>query len=181
MILPVNSKILTAALIAKYLPIAFPPTVTAATILVKIIDKIICQEGSFEPFIICEISIMTIVKALPLTIPDISPITSLQKLANLSAFLWIITASRAPITFSAAIACNGDSLTAVEAIPNISNIIPIITIVNTIIKPKTQLTLLNMVEDMLEKIAANTKVITAIVKLNFKELFHLSFIVLIIP
>src|SRR5699024_10324495 len=114
-----------------------------------------------------------IVSALPLTIPEISPITSLQKLANLSAFLCKITACFAPDTFSAAIAFNGASFAAVEAIPNMSNKIPITTINNTMNKPIYQVEFPKTREDTLEKIAANTKVITAIVILNLMDRFNL--------
>src|SRR5699024_3079177 len=101
------------------------------------------------------------------------PITSLQKLANLSACLLIRTASFAPLTFSEAIACNGASLPAVDAMPNISKTIPIKTFTNTITKTTDQYTSFKMEEEILEKIAANTKVITAIVILNLIEFFIL--------
>src|SRR5699024_5163149 len=65
---------------------------------------------------------------------------------------------------------------AVEAIPSMSKNIPMSTINKTINKPTTQETLLNKDEEKLEKIAANTSVITAMVKLNLMEPFILSFI-----
>src|SRR5699024_300825 len=117
----------------------------------------------------------TTVDAAPLTIPDISPITSLQKLANLSSFRLMITASFAPFTFSAAIACKGASSAAVEAIPSISNIIPITTMSSTIIKPTNHATSLKTNDEMTEKIAASTNVITAIVKLNLIDFLKYGF------
>src|SRR5699024_4185388 len=118
----------------------------------------------------------TIADAVPLTIPDISPITSLLKLANLSAFLIMMTLSLAPFTFSDAIALKGASFAAVDAIPNISNRIPTKMIRNTINKPTIQTTSHNIEEEMIEKIAANTKAITAMVKLNFNDRFICEFI-----
>src|SRR5699024_4036834 len=97
------------------------------------------------------ISIITTVNALPLIIPVISPITSLQKLANLSAFLVIETASLAPTTFSAAIALYGNSFAAVAATPSISNKIPTITNNKTKIKPNNQETLISNDDDKMEK------------------------------
>src|SRR5690625_2772935 len=166
---------------AKYFPNALPPTVSAATRLVKTIFNIIWVDELGDCCINRVISIMTIVSALPLIIPEISPITSLQKLANLSAFRYIFTASFAPITFSEAIAWSGASLAAVAAIPNISKTIPIRTMKRTIISPIIHVTLLSNVEDKLEKIAANTNVITAIVTLNLIDRFTLSFMDKILP
>src|SRR5699024_2225006 len=80
------------------------------------------------------------------------------------------------VTFSAAIACNGASFAAVEAIPSMSKNIPITKKNKTSNIPTTQVTFGNMAEEKLEKIAANTKVITAIVILNLIELFICSFI-----
>src|SRR5699024_10044905 len=166
-----NKIIFVDEWIAKYLPSAFPPTVSAAIKLVKKTDKKSCGDGSAVPWISLEISNITIVNALPLIIPEISPMTSLQKLANLSAFLYMLTASLAPVTFSAAIACKGASFAAVDAMPSISKMMPIKTINSTMTSPMIQETLFNNEEEKLEKIAANTKVITAMVKLNFIELF----------
>src|SRR5690625_1714995 len=146
-------------------------------ILVKNNYKPICKIDSSALPILFIISIITTVNALPLIIPVISPITSLQKLANLSAFLVIETASLAPTTFSAAIALNGDYFAAVAATPSISNKIPTITITKSMIKPNIHETLLSNDDDTMEKIAANTNVITAKYTENIIELLNLVFII----
>src|SRR5699024_3463035 len=109
--------------------------------------------------------------------PLISPITSLQKLANSSAFLVIETASLSPTTFSAAIELNVESFAPVAATPSISNKIPTITITNTMIKPNIHETILSNDDDTMEKIAANTNVITAMYTENLIEFLNLVFII----
>src|SRR5699024_6149051 len=146
-------------------------------ILVKNTDKPICKNDSSSILFIFIISIITTVHALQLIIPVISPITSLQKLANLSAFLVIETASLAPTTFSAAIALNGNSFAAVAATPSISNTIPTITITKPMIKRNIHETILSNEDDTMEKIAANTNVITAIYTENLSEFLNLVCII----
>src|SRR5690625_7292952 len=148
-------------------------------ILVKNNYKPICKIDSSALPILFIISIITTVNALPLIIPVISPITSLQKLANLSAFLVIETASLAPTTFSAAIALNGDSFDAVAATPSISNKIPTITITKTMIKLNINETLLSNDDDSMEKIAANPNLITALYTVYLIECLNLLFIITI--
>nr|GGG63999.1 hypothetical protein GCM10011398_04370 [Virgibacillus oceani] len=63
-----------------------------------------------------------------------------------------------------------------DAIPSISKTTPIETIINTINIPVTHTTSLNIDDDITEKIAASTKVITAMVKLNLIDLFMCDFI-----
>src|SRR5699024_12059317 len=94
--------------------------------------------------------------------------------------LIIAIASLAPLTFSAAIAGKGASSAAAEAIPNISKKIPMITIIKTTISPTNHVTWFNIDDEITEKIAANTNVITAIVKLNFSEWLSLGFITYLI-
>src|SRR5699024_7782275 len=64
---------------------------------------------------------------------------------------------------------------AAGAIPKISKRIPINTIISTITNPRYQVTLFNNEDETIEKIAANTNVITAIDILNIIELFILLF------
>jgi hypothetical protein len=101
------------------------------------------------------IKLFEVLRWLQLTIPDISSITSLQKPANLSAFLIIITASFAPVTFLMAL------LFRLQRYANHVKRTPIYTMVNTINKPIIHPTPKREV-DITEKIAANTKVITAV-------------------
>src|SRR5699024_11384288 len=93
------------------------------------------------------------------------------------AFLVIETPSLAPTTITAAIALNGDSFSSVAATPSISNTIPTITITKTIIKPNIHETLHSNDDDTMEKIAANTNVITAMYTENLIEFLNLVFII----
>lgn len=61
----------------------------------------------------------------PLTIPQMSPITSLQMLDTLLLFFNNLRQDDAPFIFFAFIAWNGASLAVIVATPIISNMIPI--------------------------------------------------------
>src|SRR5699024_3046367 len=103
-------------------------------------------------------------------------IKSLHKLPILTSCLTIMTSCMSPGILFAAMARKGASSADVEAMPSISNMTPIATMTITTIMPTIQTTLLNIDEEITEKIAANTKVITAIVKLNLIERFICEFI-----
>src|SRR5699024_4665400 len=60
--------------------------------------------------------------------------------------------------------------------PSISNMTPIATMTITTIKQTNQNTVINIDEELTEKIVANIKVITAIVKINLIERFICEFI-----
>lgn len=114
---------------AKLFPNAFPPIVKAATKDVTIsvtISKF--QENLDDKIIAIDEA------SAPLIIPQISPITSLQKLDSFSAFFINVTAKGAPLTFLDAIELNVLISATVTLIPIISNSTPInITISNNII------------------------------------------------
>ena len=109
-------------LIAIFLPIAFPPIVRDEIIEVNNKDRI----KKFIFSAVLNLVDMAIQQAPDIT-PQISPITSLQKLDTLSVFCLNFTASFAPLTFLAAIELKTLMLEAVTATPIISNIIPMIT------------------------------------------------------
>lgn len=73
-----------------------------------------------------EILIASIAATLPLTIPHMSPITSLHILDILFAFLIKYTPSLEPLIFLELLAWNVASFPVSTAVPIISNIIPII-------------------------------------------------------
>ena len=78
-----------------------------------------------DKFKVLEIPTAIVVAAAPETIPQISPITSLQKLATLSAFFLNITAILAPFTLLEFIEWKTFSSALVTETPIISKIIPI--------------------------------------------------------
>lgn len=105
---------------ATLLPNAFPPMVSDATsaVTIKVVNKTF--ELNFTDIIIA------IDEAnAPDIIPQISPITSLQKLDTFSEFLINFTASFDPFTRFVAIELKVDISDTVTAIPIISKIIPI--------------------------------------------------------
>ena len=106
--------------IAKLFPIAFPPIVKDATIAATV--KLTNNKLKLK---VLEIPTAIVVAAAPETIPQISPITSLQKLATLSAFFLNITAILAPFTFLEFIEWKTFSSALVTETPTISKIIPI--------------------------------------------------------
>src|SRR5699024_4334045 len=147
--------------IAIYFPIALPPTVKAAMILVKNTDKPICKSDSSSILFIFIISIITTINALPLIILVISPITSLQKLANLSSFLVTVTAPLSSAPISSAIALNDNSMYAVAATHVVPINIPTITNTSTTDKQNIHETLPSINDDTIQKIAVIPNVITA--------------------
>ena len=98
---------------------AFPPIVNDAVIAV-----IINPMYSGLIFNLFDREEVIVTPAEPDIIPQISPITSLQKDDTLSAFFLNDTAFLAPFIFFELIACSGSSFVDVTATPIISNIIP---------------------------------------------------------
>ena len=107
-------------LIAKLLPIALPPIVNDEMIAV-IINPVKSKSVWYFVTSIAHI----VVPAAPDITPQISPITSQQKLDVLSALFLSLTAVLAPFTLRAAIEWNTFSSAEVTATPTISNNIPI--------------------------------------------------------
>ena len=107
-------------LIAVAFPIALPPIVRAA--IVAVINKLTINKFKFK---LAASILDKATPADPLIIPQISPITSLQKLDAFSLFWISLTASRAPLTCLVAIELKVFISATVIAIPIISNIIPI--------------------------------------------------------
>ena len=85
---------------ANPLPKAFPPIVKAPMVTPIPVVTIVEFKVEFKDNILFVI----IIPMEPLTIPQTSPITSLQKLDTFSAFLIKVTASFAPGTLLAAFA-----------------------------------------------------------------------------
>ena len=100
-------------------PKAFPPIVKAAIKLVIISVTVNIFNFNFEAK-----SIPIVPAAVPDKIPHISPMTSLQKLDTLELFSISFNATRAPLTFLAAIEWNTFLSATVTDIPIISKIIP---------------------------------------------------------
>ena len=106
-------------LLATPFPNAFPPTVKAATVALRI--NCILKDNPN-----CSV-IFIAIKALiaPLKTPHISPITSAQIFATLGAFLINFIEAFEPSIFLLALAWNSCSLATVTATPIISKNIPI--------------------------------------------------------
>ena len=107
-------------LIAKLLPIALPPIVNDEMIAV-IINPVKSKSVWYFVTKIAHI----VVPAAPDITPQISPITSQQKLDVLSALFLNLTAVVAPFTLREAIEWNTASSALVTATPTISKSIPI--------------------------------------------------------
>lgn len=107
-----------AFLFAISLPIAFPPTVIAATnaLIINWISNVIWK------FWVIFIEISALIA--PLSTPHISPITSAQKFATFDAFFIRCIDCFEPSTFFVAFAWNSSSFATVTATPIMSNIIP---------------------------------------------------------
>lgn len=161
---------------AKDFPSALPPTVmpdTVAATTILVTKAKIPSEFIFK----LEINLITTsALAAPLTIEEISPITSLQMLENRSAFRIISMACLEPFTFSAAMPWNGISLAAVEAIPIMSNNIPMPTSTITMSMPIPQDTPSKTDVETIEKMAANINVTKNINTLHRMELRNEYFI-----
>lgn len=100
-------------------PSAFPPIVTDAIKAVTIREV----KNGFHPKWE-ENAVAIITPADPETIPQISPITSLQNEETLSAFLMNFTAKALPFTFLELIELNGFMSAAVTETPTISKKTP---------------------------------------------------------
>src|SRR5690606_35046859 len=107
--------------------------------------------------------------AAPLTTPTMSPITSLQKLENRSALRTIWMACLAPGTFSAAMAWNGVSSAAADAMPIISKKTPISTSTSTTSMPAPHATPSSATVDATENRMANASVAMDIKRLQRME------------
>ena len=114
---------------AKVLPIALPPTVSAATVadMVRVMSL-----GQEKPGMVAITSAAIMADAEPDTTPQISPMTSLQMELTLSALRSSLIASWAPGTFLAAMEWKGFSSAEVTATPIISNTIPTMTMISRI-------------------------------------------------
>ena len=116
-------------LIAYFLPIAFPPTVNDD--IIELVNSVI---NIVEMLNLIDMFIASIAPTEPLTIPQISPITSLHILAIVLEFFISFTASLEPLIFLELFAWNDASFAVNTAVPIISNIIPIpINIIHNII------------------------------------------------
>ena len=162
---------------ATPLPAAFPPIVNDA--IKAVIHKVTGRTGILK---VLAIESATVTPAEPEIIPQISPITSLQKDETLLAFFLNNTAVLAPFTFLAPIEWNGFSSAVETATPIISKIIP--NKINIITKtiPKSILAFGNTNSDTKEKqndiTNANTVMITIHLVLLF---FFFIFFVIILP
>src|SRR5690625_383831 len=162
--------------IAIDFPNAFPPTVSADTIPVNnTVTTVRSNIASPAPKLASNL-IITSVLAAPLMTPQISPMTSLQKLENRSAFRIMATACFEPFTFSDAIAWNGSSLAEVEAIPIISKTIPIRMSTSTTSIPSPHDKSSSRIIDVTEKKQAMTSVIRPIKTLHLLALDMENFI-----
>lgn len=160
-----------AFLFAISLPIAFPPTVIAATnaLIINWISNAIWKFS----VILIEISALI----APLNTPHISPITSAQKLATFEAFFIRCIDCLDPSTFFVAFAWNSSSFATVTATPIISKIIPIkITKINIRIAGITS-NPFNAFVDMKENVIDSMNVVINTVINHFNpELSLLSFL-----
>lgn len=103
------------------LPRALPPTVSAAT------DAVISRLSKklFKAGAVLIMYATTVAEAEPLIIPQMSPITSLQKFETLSLDFISFIARAECLTLRAAIEWKGDSVAVVTAIPTMSNNMPV--------------------------------------------------------
>ena len=133
---------------------ALPPTVTE-----EMKPAITALRSAFsKPGL--AISILKTIAApmAPLIIPQMSPITSLQKLDTLSAFFKRSTASLAPFILFAAIEFIGTSEHAVIATPIMSNKTPIEIIITSITSATAIFALINKVSEIKLNMIAKRKV-----------------------
>lgn len=112
-------SILFDLLIAKLLPTALPPIVKAA---IKLVVIRLVNIKFIENF--CDIAKAIVTPALPDKIPQMSPITSLQKLDTRELSLINLRAILEPFIFFDAIELNTLGSATVVATPTISNRIP---------------------------------------------------------
>ena len=108
--------------IAYFLPIALPPTV-----IEDITELIISEENKIGIGVTLVMCNASIAPTEPLTIPQISPITSLHILAILLEFFIKDTLSLEPFIFLELLAWKEDSSAVNTAVPIISKKIPIKT------------------------------------------------------
>ena len=138
---------------AMFLPSAFPPTVNEAT---NALIKNCKLNGNVY---IVVIFIETNALMAPLKTPQISPITSAQKLATLAEFRINFTDVFAPVIFLLAFAWNSSSSATVTATPITSKIIPINITINSINIAGIKGKLLIAFEDIKEKVIDKIKVV----------------------
>ena len=156
---------------AIFLPMALPPMVNDDTMAVINIDNNI----KFVFNILLKL-LAIVMEQAPDTTPHISPITSLQKLDNLSVFCLNLTANLAPFTFLEAIELNTLISEAVTDTPIISNITPINININTIIMPIVIGTNGNNISSVVDNISDNIKVIIIILIIHLMSaIFFLFF------
>ena len=116
--LPTICTIFVEFLFAIPFPIAFPPTVSDATIALIMNCKSKFKLNFSVIFIVISAAIE------PLSTPQMSPITSAQMLDTFDEFLISFIDVFAPCIFLLAFACISSSFATVTATPIISNIIP---------------------------------------------------------
>lgn len=148
---------------AILLPMALPPTVSDETIAVKRMEMI----GVFQSNTTRE-AVM-----LPDTIPQISPITSLQTLLVLLACLISLIHSLEPVIFLEALAWKVASSQLSTATPIISNIIPI-NIITINKNPNNKTFILEAKEDMLPNMNDNIKVSINMIRIQLSFFIYLS-------
>ena len=137
---------------------------------VDIIELVNSVINIVEMLNLIDMFIASIAPTEPLTIPQISPITSLHILAIVLEFFISFTASLEPLIFLELFAWNDASFAVNTAVPIISNIIPIpINIIHNIIKSIVLLYFDIKKFDVLLKIKAIKKVIknALIIQLSF--------------
>jgi len=147
---------------AIFLANALPVTVTAEIVLIISIDI----KNWFKLGFLNKITTIIVAPIEPLKIPVISPITSWQKLATLSAFLTRFSAWLAPLIFFAAMAIKGTSEHAVTATPIRSNNKCMKIRIIRRIKATIRFTLFRIVSDMKLKKAAEANVQNRIIKIQ---------------
>lgn len=154
-------------LIAIFLPIALPPTVSEDTNpAINAPSNAVSRLGLFSRIL------KTIAAPIaPLIIPQISPTTSLQKLDALSAFFKSPTASFAPFILLAAMEFTGTTGHAVIATPIMSNRTPIDIINTSMIKEVIILALIIKVSEIKLKIIAKRNVKKVMMIIQFLILF----------
>ncbi len=160
-------------LIATPFPIALPPIVRAAIVAVTNNDTINRFISNFEA-----IEVATATPAVPDTIPQISPTTSLQIDDTLSEFLINLTAIFEPFTFLAFIEIIGLSSADVTATPIISNTIPNKINISTNIIPSIKLASLSIVSDKKENNIDIANAIIVIVIIHFLLFFFILLLII---
>jgi len=157
-------------LMAMFLPVAFPPIVREEiNPVIAALSSTLSRSG-----LMIRILKTRVAPIAPLKIPQISPITSLQKLPTLSAFFSSPIASAAPLIFLDAMLFKGASEHAVTATPIMSNKTPIEVIIIRIINVVIILVLIITVSEMKLTVIARKKLQKMMAMIQFL-IFPLDF------